>query len=255
MRLHSPRLAPRGAAKRRLAAASVVAGEGDWRTAQSLMLSLVALVNQWRAVLRDLPEDWADVRVRLHVEDDGDCARAAALLGPANPGRYGKVVSFYAARRGGGPAPELIRRLLARLDRERIYAQLELVGVGETAAAAAAAHGRAPLTAQWDEAVEALPDDWSDLYCEIELASTDHLERGALLLAPVNPARFGGRPAFRFRVARTSGYGASGGMTRRCLERLDGETIRGSVRILRALSDTKHVYTQGPVWYVGGKAV
>jgi hypothetical protein len=24
---------------------------------------------------------------------------------------------------------------------------------------------------------------------------------------------------------------------------------------LRALSDTKPVYTQGPVWYVGGRAV
>src|SRR3954467_14590512 len=161
MRLHSPRLAPRGAAKRRLAAASVVAGEGDWRTAQSLMLSLVALVNQWRAVLRDLPEDWADVRVRLHVEDDGDCARAAALLGPANPGRYGKVVSFYAARRGGGPSPDLARRLLARRGAGGLRGKLGRVGVGEPPAAAAVVHGRPPLAAQWDEVIEALPDDWS----------------------------------------------------------------------------------------------
>jgi hypothetical protein len=27
------------------------------------------------------------------------------------------------------------------------------------------------------------------------------------------------------------------------------------VRVLRALSDTEPVYTQGPVWYVGGKTV
>jgi hypothetical protein len=44
-------------------------------------------------------------------------------------------------------------------------------------------------------------------------------------------------------------------MTRRCLERLAEENIRGTVQILRALSDTRPVYTQGPVWYVGGRAV
>jgi hypothetical protein len=44
-------------------------------------------------------------------------------------------------------------------------------------------------------------------------------------------------------------------MTKRCFERLDADNIRGELRILHALSDTKPVYTQGPVWYVGGRAV
>jgi hypothetical protein len=44
-------------------------------------------------------------------------------------------------------------------------------------------------------------------------------------------------------------------MVRRCLERLDAEGIRGEIRVLRALSDTRPVATQGPVWYVEGKAV
>ena len=44
-------------------------------------------------------------------------------------------------------------------------------------------------------------------------------------------------------------------MTRRCFERLDEEEIRARVQILRALSDTNPVATQGPVWYVEGKAV
>ena len=44
-------------------------------------------------------------------------------------------------------------------------------------------------------------------------------------------------------------------MVRRCLEHLDAEGIVGRVRILRALSDTRLVATQGPVWYVGGRAV
>ena len=44
-------------------------------------------------------------------------------------------------------------------------------------------------------------------------------------------------------------------MTERCLERLDHERIPGRFSVLRALSDTKPVSTQGPVWYVGGRAV
>ena len=42
-------------------------------------------------------------------------------------------------------------------------------------------------------------------------------------------------------------------MVRRCLERLDDEGISGQLRILRVLSDTDPVATQGPVWYVGGQ--
>ena len=100
-----------------------------------------------------------------------------------------------------------------------------------------------------------MPPDWSDLHAEIELTSSDHLERAALLLSPINPARYGGKPGFRFRVARRFGYGASPGMVRRSLERVDEEEITGRLRILRVLSDTDPVATQGPVWYVEGKAV
>jgi len=44
-------------------------------------------------------------------------------------------------------------------------------------------------------------------------------------------------------------------MVRRCLGRLDDAGIPGAVRILRALSDSQPVATQGPVWYIAGKAV
>ena len=44
-------------------------------------------------------------------------------------------------------------------------------------------------------------------------------------------------------------------MARRCFERLDAEGIAGRVEVLRAISDTDNVGTQGPVWYVGGKAL
>jgi hypothetical protein len=217
------------------------------------MLRLVGLVDQWRQIETQLSENWDDARLRLTIADDARCDRAAALLAPLNPGRRGKDIRFFTARRGAGAAPERVRQLLRRLDEERIEGELELLSTGEVTAAPPTA--RATLVASWDEATAALPPDWSDLYCEVELASTDYLERGAVLMAPLNPSRYGGLPAFRFRCARNFGYGASAGMTRRCLERLDAAGIRGAVRILRVLSDTKPVATQGPVWYVEGRSV
>ena len=218
------------------------------------MLRLVSVVDQWQAIERYLPEGWGDARLRLTIPDLGDCDRAAALLGPVTPGRRGKVISFFTARRGAGPSPDVIRRLLARLDRAGIEGQLVLVAASEAEGAAPPVEAR-PFVPAWEAELASLPDDWTDLYAEIELESSDYLERAALLLAPVNPARYGGKPGFRFRVARRFGYGASPEMARRCLQRLDEEGTRGAVRILRALSDTRPVQTQGPVWYVGGRSV
>jgi hypothetical protein len=213
----------------------------------------VRLVEQWRQIEQSLPSDWGDARLRLTIPDERDCARAASLLGPLNPGRRGKVVRFFAARRGAGPSPDTVGRLLRRVDEAGIAGELELVGSEEAEAQPEIA--RSTLAASWDAAIASLPPDWSDLYAELELVSTDWLERAALLLAPVNPARYGGKPAFRFRVARRFGYGASPEMTRRCFQRLDEAGIRGELRILRVLSDTEPVATQGPVWYVEGRSV
>jgi hypothetical protein len=214
----------------------------------------MALVDQWRAIEYGLPEGWGEARLRLTVHDEAEAARAAALLGAANPSRRGKVIWTYVSRVGGGAVPDLIVRLLRRIDREGIEGSLELVNVTE-AAAREPARRRPTFVGQWDALLAKLPADWSDLWAELDLTSSDYLERGALLLAPVNPARAGTRLAYRFRAARRFGYGASEEMARRCLERLDQEGITGEVRILNALSDTKPVSTQGPVRYVGGKAV
>ena len=213
----------------------------------------MSFVSQWQEIEGRLPGNWNDARLEITIRDEDDCARAAALLGPANPGRSGKLIRFFASRRGVGVGPEAVRRLLGRLDREGIEGTLELVGADEAEPAPEIA--RPTLAAEWDAALETLPDDWSDIYAEIELTSTDHLERAALLLSPLNPARHGGKPALRFRVARRFGYGASAAMTRRSLERLDEAGIPGELHVLRVLSDSKPVGTQGPVWYVGGKAV
>jgi hypothetical protein len=74
-------------------------------------------------------------------------------------------------------------------------------------------------------------------------------------MVPMNPRRDGARLAFRFRSARSYGYGAAPEMVARCLARCDEDGIRGSVHVLRALSDTQPVYTQGPVWQFDGRTV
>jgi hypothetical protein len=213
----------------------------------------MGLVDDWREIEAALPENWADARLLLTVADDADAAHAAALLGPVGPGRHGRAIRFATTRGGAGPAPATIRRLLAGIDAQRIEGTLALQGSGESVAAVPTA--RTTLTEAWDAATASLPPDWSDLLCEVELASTDHLERAALMLSPANPSRFGPKPALRFRCSHTHGYGVSGAMARRCLARLDELGIRGTVQILRSLSDTYPVGSQGPVWYVGGRAV
>lgn len=219
------------------------------------MLGPMRVVDQFREIESRLPADWGDVRLVLTVDDPERAERAAGLLAPLGPGRAGNRIQLTVPRAGG--RVELLRRLLNRVDRDRIRGQLELVTFSDAAPERPAVERRAtwpPLEDAWLSAMAALPEDWSDLYAEVELASSAELDRGALLLAPVNPARPDRGLAFRFRVARSFGYGASADMTRRCLERLDGEGITGRLLILRALSDTKAVATQGPVWYVDGKA-
>jgi hypothetical protein len=175
------------------------------------------------------------------------------LLTSIGPGRYGEAVRFQTARDGSAASPDRVARALRRVDAARLGGTLELVSSRK--GAPAAERQRPKLVEAWDREVAALPPDWSDVYAEIHFTSTDYLERAALLLAPTNPARFDDRPSFRFRAARRFGYGAAPVMVRRCLERLDAEDIRGSVKILHALSNTNPWATQGPVWYVGGRSV
>jgi hypothetical protein len=211
------------------------------------------LVEQFRRLESTLPDRWQAVYLRLIVDDESNAARAAALLGPTNPGRHGKVINFWMGRRGAGVGADRIRELLRRIDVERIEGELELVHVEDEAGPVD--DRPASLADAWDTAVATLPPDWSDLYAEIELSSSDYIEPGALLLSPLNPTRPDARPLFRFRAARKFGYGASPEMVRRCLERLDEARMAGDLRMLHVVSDSYPARTQGPVWYAGGKVI
>ena len=213
----------------------------------------MGLAEQWRSIRAELPEDWGEAKLDVSISQPDRRSRAAALLGPAGPGRVGENLRVSVFRAGGGIGPDQADKLFRKLDAERIRATLSLVTVGQREAREEAP--REPAAEQWDAALASLPADWSDLLCELQLTSTDHLARGALLTAPINPTRVPGRAAFRFRAARQFGYGASPEMTRRCLERLDTEGIPARLTLLHVLSDTHNVATQGPVWRVAGKAV
>ena len=212
----------------------------------------MSLAQRWERISASLPDDWERAELRLPVGDPAMRDRAAALLGPLAPGRTGDELRFVVSR-GSGVGPEAARRLLQRLDEEGIAASLVLVD--STTAAPVEPRVRERLAEQWDALVAGLPADWSDLLCRVDLTSSDDVPRAALLAAPVNPSRPTRDVGFEFRVARESGYGASPQMARRCLARLDEDGIPGRVELLRSLSDTRHVSTQGPVWYVGGKVL
>lgn len=214
----------------------------------------MSLAQNWERIRAGLPDGWSNARLALIVADDARLARASALLGPLMPGRAGRELRFHAARDGSGPSPGAVGRAFARLDDERVGGELHLIAASEAPTAEAQVAERT-LAEAWDEELARLPADWSDVYGEVELTSSDHLDPAALAMAPLNPSRFGVTPGFRFRCAHRFGYGASKGMVRRCLSRLDEQGIPGEVRILHSLSDTKPVGTQGPVWYIGGKVV
>jgi hypothetical protein len=220
------------------------------------MLALVRLAAQWDEMRAGLPTDFGETRLRLKVRDESQAIRASALLAPLLAGRSGNEVSFVCTGHAGPQSDEIVRRLLDRLDREGIWGELELVSVSPAEAVEAAEEVPGewvPLAPAWEEVLAELPPDWTDVYAEVELTSSDHLAPAALQLSPLNPARDGDRFAFHFRSSRSFGYGVPAAMVRRCLERLDEAGIPGRVRILRALSDTKPVQTQGPVWYAGGR--
>lgn len=221
----------------------------------------MALADRVDEILRGLPRGWERARLELTVEEPEDADRASLVLAPATPGRSGTSFTLYVHSGASGltPTPGMVKRVVARLDADGIRGRVRLAGHEQPEAREAPAPAEpgepTALAAAWDGLLRRLPPDWSDLYAEVELDSTDYLERGALLLAPVNPAQYGGPASFRFRSASRKGYGVAPGMARRALERLDDEGLSGRVRVLRVLSDTNPVSTQGPVWRVDGRSV
>ena len=206
----------------------------------------VKLGDQWE----ELRDGWQEARIRVTLEEPERADRAAQLLAPLQPFRVApNLLSFPVVGHS-----DTVRRLLERLDAERIHGTLDVLS-SDPAREPEAETPPPTLREQWETALETLPADWSDLLAEVEFDSSDWLEQAAVNMVPLNPRREGSRLAFRFRAARTFGYGASTEMVARCLARCDEGGIRGEIRILRALSATRPVQTQGPVWQLEGNTV
>jgi hypothetical protein len=208
--------------------------------------------DQWKQIEAGLEPDWSEAQASFTPE--GSIADAAAVLGPLQPGRVDDHLRLHIARADGGA--ERARNLFRRLDRRRIWGTLSLVGViGDVEPAASAPTPSRALADAWDDALTALPPGWSDLLCQLELDSSDHVPRAALLGAPLNPSRVPGEIALRFRAAGKEGYGVAPVMARRCFERMDADGITGSIAVLHGLSDTENALTQGPIWRLSGRSV
>ena len=136
------------------------------------------LVDQWRTIEDALPPGWEDVRLTLTTEQPSDLPRAAQVLGSINVGKVGSALVFHVTRAGGVQGPQAAKRLFERLDNERTWCTLEQsrVELAETAPEqphADAGPSRRSVAESWDAALAPLPDDWTDLLCEIELESSD----------------------------------------------------------------------------------
>ena len=209
---------------------------------------------QWAQIEQELPADWSETQLAFTPE--GSVAEAAAVLGPLQPGRVGNELRLHIERAEGGV--ERARNIFRALDRRRIWGTLSILGsIRDVAPLVEPAGTERPgsLAEQWDAALAELPPDWSDVLCVLELDSSDHVPRAALLGAPLNPTRVHDEIALQFRASGKQGYGVSPQMARRCFERMDAEAIAGSIRVVYGLSDTENAVTQGPVWRLAGKSV
>jgi hypothetical protein len=209
--------------------------------------------DQWATIEEGLETDWSEVRLTFAPEGSAD--EAAAALGPLQPVRTGDELLVHVARADAGG--ERVRNTLRTLDRKRIWGTLALVDVtaGGRAVTEPVARRVEPLASQWDALLADVPPDWSDLLCELELDSSDHIPRAALLGAPLNPTRVPDELALRFRASGKQGYGVASPMARRCFERMDAEDITGHLSVVYDLSDSENAVTQGPVWRVAGRSV
>jgi hypothetical protein len=211
----------------------------------------VSVAEQWKTIGSELPAGWTQAQLRLALKDRATADRAAAMLGPAGAYRAAPtVLLFTVARDGSATSPDNLTRLLRNVPN----GALSLSG-SEAAQPEAPSREITLLTESWDRAIAGLPSDWSDLYVELALTSTDFIEPASVLCIQCNPRRDGTRAALRFRCARIHGYGVAPEMARRCLERCDAARIQGSVAVLRAVSGSRHVGTQGPVWLDHGKTL
>ncbi|HKH22583.1 MAG TPA: hypothetical protein VKA88_03100 [Solirubrobacterales bacterium] len=104
----------------------------------------MALAEEFDAVVGTLPDDWTDLELDLRIADEGRYVDAAVLLSQINAQPYSRADWHWrinvAHRFGHAAAPETVKGILAKLDRERIGGELRVRDARE---------GRAEVVQMW----------------------------------------------------------------------------------------------------------
>ena len=104
----------------------------------------VALAEQFSSVVESLPDDWTDLELDLRIADESRYVDAAVMLSQVNAQPYSRADWHWrinvAHRFGHAAAPETVRGILAKLDREEITGELRVRDARE---------GRAEVVQMW----------------------------------------------------------------------------------------------------------
>jgi hypothetical protein len=102
------------------------------------------LAQDFAAVVDSLPNDWTDLEMDLRIADEGRYVDAAVLLAQVNAQPYSRAEWHWrinvAHRFGHAAAPETVRGVLEKLDREAILGELQVRDAQE---------GRAEVVEWW----------------------------------------------------------------------------------------------------------
>jgi hypothetical protein len=89
-----------------------------------------------------------------------------------------------------------------------------------------------PLAEEFQDVVDALPPDWTDLELDLRIRDMDRYIDAATLLTVVNAMPYSEHDwHFRLRVANQFGHAAAAETVRGALELLDGEHIVGELAL------------------------
>jgi hypothetical protein len=104
----------------------------------------VALVQDFKAVVDSLPDDWTDLALDLRIADESRYVDAAVMLSQVNAQPYSRTEWHWrinvAHRFGHAAAAETVTGTLAKLDREGIDGELRVRDAQE---------GRAEVVQMW----------------------------------------------------------------------------------------------------------
>jgi hypothetical protein len=106
--------------------------------------SAVHLAEDFQRILDSLPPDWTDLEVDLRIEDESQYVDSAVALSQVNAQPYSKADWHWrlliAHSFGHAAAPESVKGVLAKLDREGVSGELRVREVRE---------GRSEIVQMW----------------------------------------------------------------------------------------------------------